>query len=248
MSEKLQKLLAQAGLGSRRQMEQWIAQGRVKVNGSLATLGDRATVRDKIQVDGRLIKLQQTPIRSRILLYNKPEGEICTQQDPEQRRTVFDSLSRFRRGRWIMVGRLDINTCGLLLFTNNGELANRLMHPRFQIEREYAVRLLGQPSPEVLTRLKQGVMLEDGPAHFDSIQEVGGSGVNQWYHVVTREGRQRIVRRLWESQGFAVSRLIRVRFGNVTLPKHLSRGRWLELSPAEVDALTAHIEQQQSAE
>jgi 23S rRNA pseudouridine2605 synthase len=244
MSEKLQKLLAQAGLGSRRQMEQWIAQGRVKVNGSLATLGDRATVRDKIQVDGRLIKLQQTPIRSRILLYNKPEGEICTQQDPEQRRTVFESLSGFRRGRWIMVGRLDINTCGLLLFTNNGELANRLMHPRFQIEREYAVRLLGQPSPEVLTRLKQGVMLEDGPAHFDSIQEVGGSGVNQWYHVVTREGRQRIVRRLWESQGFAVSRLIRVRFGNVTLPKHLSRGRWLELPPAEVDALTAHIEQQ----
>ncbi|NKB46689.1 MAG: pseudouridine synthase [Legionellales bacterium] len=242
MSEKLQKLLAQAGLGSRRQMEQWIAQGRVSVNGEVATLGDRVTVNDHIRVDGQVIKLHdQTKVPIRILLYNKPDGEICTQHDPQQRRTVFDSLQKFRRGRWVMIGRLDINTSGLLLFTNHGELANRFMHPKFQLEREYAVRLLGQPESNVLTRLCQGVRLEDGMARFDRIDTVGGRGVNQWYHVVTCEGRQRIVRRLWESQGFTVSRLIRVRFGDITLPASLPRGRWLELSAAQVTEVLANM-------
>lgn len=227
-TEKLQKVLAAAGIGSRRQMEEWIAAGRISVNGKIAQIGDRVGPHDRIKIDGQWMK-RRPIMRCRVLLYYKPEGEICARSDPENRPTVFERLPVLRNQRWINVGRLDINTSGLLLFTNDGELANRLMHPSYEIEREYAVRVHGQVSPEILQQLKQGVMLEDGLAHFDEITDAGGEGTNHWYHVVLREGRQREVRRLWESQGVQVSRLIRVRFGDTNLPRFLVRGRTLEL-------------------
>jgi 23S rRNA pseudouridine2605 synthase len=230
MTEKLQKILAAAGLGSRREIEGWIKAGRVTVDGKTAQIGDRITTDAKVYVDSREIKLIKSQEKKlRVLLYHKPEGEICSRSDPEKRPTVFDRLPLLRNGRWIAVGRLDFNTSGVLLLTNDGELANRLMHPSAEIEREYAVRIQGDVSKPMLNQLKKGVELDDGMANFDEIIDGGGEGSNHWYHVVVRQGRNRLVRRLWESQAVRVSRLIRVRFGDVTLPRHLPRGRWEEM-------------------
>jgi len=237
-SEKLQKVLARAGLGSRRALEEWIRAGRIKVNGKVAELGERVGPADRIEVDDRpLPRGAETGPDVRILLYNKPQGEICTRSDPEGRPTCFDKLPRVPRGRWVAVGRLDYNTSGLLLFTTHGELANRLMHPGTELDREYAVRVRGDVQEEVLKRLREGVLLEDGPAKFSDVRFYGGDGANRWYHVVIKEGRNREVRRLWESQGVEVSRLKRVRFGPVVLPSTLVMGRFLEMRPEEVDAL-----------
>lgn len=238
MTEKLQKVLARAGLGSRREIEKWIEQGRVSVNGEIAKLGDRVDTDVRILVDGRPVSLRATEtIKRRILMYHKPVGEICTRSDPEGRPTVFDHLPLLRNQRWIAIGRLDFNTAGLLLFTNDGELANRLMHPSAEIEREYAVRVLGEVNKEMLGKLKKGVELEDGFANFAEIIDAGGEGANHWYHVTLKEGRNRIVRRLWESQGITVSRLIRIRFGNIQLPRTLRLGRWEDLEKVEIENL-----------
>lgn len=237
--ERLHKLLARAGIGSRRQMEKWIEEGRVSVNGKVSTLGDTANEKDIVRVDGHVIessKLFQRQIR--VIGYHKPVGEVCTRDDPEGRRTVFDSLPELRSGRWIVIGRLDINTAGLLLFTTDGELANNLMHPSHEIEREYAVRVLGEVSDDILDNLRKGVELEDGPAHFDHIVKVAdNASANQWYHVILREGRNREVRRLWESQELQVSRLSRVRFGNVVLPRSIRMGRFWDIEAAELKGL-----------
>lgn len=241
--EKLQKVLARLGIGSRRDMEQWITQGRIKVNAVVAVLGQRILAQDAITVDGRLIQgAEIAHCVRRVLIYNKPEGEICTRHDPEGRPTVFERLPRLKEGRWINVGRLDINTTGLMLFTTDGELANRLMHPSYEMDREYAVRVRGEVEDDMLERLKTGVMLEDGPARFTDVQKApGGEGLNHWFHCVVMEGRNREVRRLWESQGLVVSRLKRVRFGPVFLASNLSLGRWRELTQAEVDVLSEEV-------
>jgi len=233
--EKLQKILARMGVGSRREMERWITAGRVKVNDRKATLGDRAGGSDLIQVDGQVLK--RVDIRPRIVLLNKQEGIICTRSDPEGRPTCFDDLPRLNQGRWISIGRLDINTSGLLLLSNDGNFANRLMHPSANIDREYAVRVDGEISLDVLKALKNGVELEDGFAKFADIRYFNGTGRNHWYHVVVLEGRNREVRRLFESQGIRISRLKRVRFGPVILPSALLRGRRQELSVDDVKAL-----------
>jgi len=224
-TEKLQKVLARAGLGSRRQIENWIRQGRVQVNQQVAILGARVNPRDEICVDGYSVDpLAKAP--RQILCYHKPVGEICTRSDPEGRPTVFDKLPKLKLGRWISVGRLDISTAGLLLLTTDGELAHRLMHPAQSLEREYAVRILGKVDDAMLKRLTTGILLEDGSARFNQILDAGGVGANHWYHVVLQEGRHREVRRLWESQGVVVSRLIRIRFGPVSLPKGLRAGEY----------------------
>jgi 23S rRNA pseudouridine2605 synthase len=241
-SERLQKILSQAGLGSRREMERWIESGWIYVNGKPAKLGDSAGPLDKISVKGKIIP---NPLKekqsTRILIYHKPVGEISSRNDPKFSKTVFDNLPHLKQGRWIQVGRLDLNTSGLLLFTNNGELANQLMHPRYELEREYAVRVHGQVSPEMLNNLKKGVVLEDGPAKFTRIEFHGGGGVNSWYHVTLSEGRNREVRRLWESQGLEVSRLIRVRYGSLSMPRFLARGQTYELPPKEVSEFLASL-------
>ncbi|MFC3284601.1 23S rRNA pseudouridine(2605) synthase RluB [Litchfieldella rifensis] len=239
-SEKLQKVLARAGLGSRREMETAIGAGRVKVNGRVATLGDRVEARDKVTFDDRPITLRGAEeVPRRVIMYNKPEGELCTRKDPEGRRTVFERLPRLKGERWIAIGRLDINTSGLLLFTTDGELANRLMHPSTEIEREYAVRVMGEVKKESVVAMVEGVMLEDGPARFTDVQEFGGEGINTWFHVVIMEGRNREVRRLWESQGLTVSRLKRVRYGNIFLDKRAKAGEWTELNQDEIDDLSS---------
>jgi len=230
-------VLARAGLGSRRTMETLIEQGRVEVNGVAAGLGLRVSAQDRITVDKRPVRLMDTAAGPRVLLYHKPQGEIVTAHDPEGRPTVFERLPRLDAGKWIAVGRLDFNTSGLLLLTDSGELANRLMHPRAGVEREYAVRVQGQLTKEQERQLKQGVTLEDGPAHFDSIHFKGGEGTNRWYEVSLREGRNREVRRMFEALGLAVSRLIRIRFGPVKLPPRLPVGRWQELDAAAVREL-----------
>ena len=238
MTEKIQKILAHAGIASRRQIETWIQAGRITVNGKIATIGDRMTYHDKVCVDGREIKLiKSQQQKSRVLLYHKPEGELCTRHDPEGRTTIFERLPLIRNNRWICVGRLDFNTSGLLLITNDGELANRLMHPRSQIEREYAVRVRGEVTSEIITKLKKGIKLEDGIAHFNQITDAGGSGSNHWYHVIVTEGRNRLVRRLWEGVGCTISRLIRIRFGSIYLPAGLRRGHYADLSDEEVALL-----------
>ncbi|CCQ11781.1 Ribosomal large subunit pseudouridine synthase B [Pseudoalteromonas luteoviolacea B = ATCC 29581] len=238
MSEKLQKVLARAGVGSRREMETYIEAGRVSVDGKVATLGDRVEESVVIRVDGHIVKLAAKEQRvCRVLMYHKPEGELCTRKDPEGRRTVFDRLPRIDGDRWIAIGRLDINTSGLLLFTNDGELANRLMHPRFEIEREYSSRVFGEVSKEMLRNLTQGVELEDGPAKFLSIKPMGGEGLNTWFNVTLTEGRNREVRRLWQSQGVEVSRLIRIRYGKLDLDKRLPQGGWTELKLEDVNYL-----------
>lgn len=238
--EKLQKVLARAGQGSRREIESIIAENRVSVDGKIATLGDRINVNSgvKVRIDGHLINLTQAQKEvCRVLMYYKPEGELCTRHDPEGRATVFDRLPRLTGARWIAVGRLDINTSGLLLFTTDGELANRLMHPSREVEREYSVRVFGAVDDAMLNRLKKGVQLEDGPANFKEIKFVGGVGMNQWFDVTLMEGRNREVRRLWESQGIQVSRLIRIRYGNIKLMKNLPRGGWQEMELADVNYL-----------
>lgn len=239
---RIQKLLARAGLGSRRQIEQAIQDGKVFVNGRLAKLGDRCSVHDRVIVNGHQINLvKRCAAPTQVLLYHKPVGEIVSRRDPEGRPIVFTQLPRLETGRWIAIGRLDINTQGLLLLTNNGELANRLMHPAREVEREYAVRIFGHVGEAMLQRLQEGVALEDGPARFESIREAGGEAANQWFHVVVREGRNRLVRRLWESQGVTVSRLIRVRFGNIVLPPRLRAGSSAELAPEEVGGLMMSV-------
>ncbi|KTD17097.1 pseudouridine synthase [Legionella jordanis] len=243
MKERLQKILSQAGIGSRREMEKWIEQGQIKVNGVVAKLGDTAGPRDKISVRGRLIN---NPLKkeekTRILIYHKPVGEISSRQDPKHSKTVFDNLPPLRGGRWVQVGRLDINTSGLLIFTNNGELANRLMHPKFALEREYAVRVHGQVNQEAINTMLKGVELEDGPAHFKRIEFRGGEGANSWYHVTLTEGRNREVRRLWQSQGYEVSRLIRIRYGKLSMPRALGRGQCRELTAQEVASFLASLQ------
>ena len=255
-SEKLQKVLARAGLGSRRTLERWIEAGRVSVNGTRATLGARVYPRDLIRVDGHRIPRPPSDTggaaatKIRVLRYHKPVGEICSRADPEGRRSVFDALPDLLLGRWIAVGRLDIRTSGLLLFTDAGELAHRLMHPASGMEREYAVRVLpwgtsepgapatAAPTPAVaLARLREGIRLEDGMVRFDSIVDAGGQGRNHWYHVIVKEGKTHEVRRLWEAVGFRVSRLIRVRYGPVELARALRPGRWEALSNREVAQL-----------
>ena len=241
MAERLQKFLARAGFGSRRQIEDWVRQGRITVNGVVAQLGAQVGGADNIQIDGKRVSARADRQRRRVLAYYKPVGEMTTRSDPEGRPTIFERLPPLRDGRWIAVGRLDLTTQGLLLVTNDGELANRLMHPSSQIEREYAVRVLGAVAPEMLKRLREGVTLEDGVARFDDLREAGGEGANRWYHVVLREGRNREVRRLWESQGVTVSRLTRVRYGPVALRRGLHPGRWDELDETQIGALLAAV-------
>jgi 23S rRNA pseudouridine2605 synthase len=236
--ERLQKVLARAGLGSRREIETWIREGRVRVNKRVATIGERVNLNDQISLNGRLInsmKLQPPP--RQVLCYHKPVGEVCTRRDPEGRSTIFARLPPPKYGRWISIGRLDCNTSGLLLLTTDGELAHRLMHPSYQLEREYAVRILGQVDEAMLKRLREGVTLDDRLAQFNNITDAGGAGANHWYHVTLMEGRKHEVRRLWESQGVTVSRLIRIRFGTIHLPAGLKMGHIVELTHQQQQAL-----------
>lgn len=234
--EKLQKALAHLGLGSRRQIEQWIEAGRLTIDGKQARLGDRVRTGQAVRLDGKPVALEEAPA-VRVLLYHKPLREVCSRNDPEGRKTVFERLPRLKSGRWISVGRLDFNTSGVLLFTTDGELAHALMHPSAAIEREYLVRVMGSVDDAMLERLKAGVQLDDGPARFSDIQEGGGDGINRFFYVVLMEGRNREVRRLWESQGLTVSRLKRVRYGEVFMPSKLKQGQWLELPQRDVDVI-----------
>ena len=235
--ERLQKVLAQAGIGSRREMEEWISAGRVTVNGTVAKLGMRVSEGDKVQVDGRNIRLQlqEEQAMPRILLYHKQEGEIVSRDDPKERANVFDALPKLRGQKWIAIGRLDFNTSGLLIFTTSGELANRLMHPRLEVEREYAVRVQGEMTPDQMRQMtKDGIELEDGPVRFEQLSDEGGEGYNHWYRLVLKEGRNRVVRRTFEALSLPVSRLMRVRFGIINLPPRIKRGMMAELGEGEV--------------
>jgi 23S rRNA pseudouridine2605 synthase len=242
---RLQKLLAEAGLGSRRTIEAWIRAGRVSVAGRPAQLGDRASPTDEIRLDGRKLDLgRRAAGLAELLLYYKPVGEVTTRSDPQGRPTIFDRLPAPRRGRWISVGRLDVNTAGLLLLTTDGELAHRLMHPSGGVEREYLVRLRGRPSPEAIHRLLQGITLDDGPARFDRISaEPSAQGTHGSFRVVLREGRNREVRRLWEAAGFPVSRLLRIRYGPIELPRDLRPGEVRLAEPAAVEKLRGAVRQ-----
>lgn len=233
-TQRLHKLLALAGLGSRRDMETLIASGRVTINGKTATVGAGVTQHDIVRVDSRPLKLSFEAELPQVLLYHKPEGEIVSQDDPEGRATVFEKLPKVKHGKWIAIGRLDMNTSGLLIFTTSGELANRFMHPRYEVEREYAVRIFGELTEGQMTQLTEGIELEDGPANFDSITAQGGEGANHWYQVILREGRNREVRRLFEAFQLPVSRLMRVRFGPVNLPPRVKRGQMLKLEQKQV--------------
>ncbi len=235
--ERLQKILAQAGVGSRREMEEWIVAGRVTLNGEVATLGMRAVDGDVVCADKRVIHVKGEAERGlpRVLLYHKQEGEIVSRDDPESRSSVFDNLPKLRGQKWIAIGRLDFNTSGLLIFTTSGELANRLMHPRFEVEREYAVRVQGEMTPEQMKQMtRTGIELEDGVVKFAKLSDEGGEGFNHWYRIVIKEGRNREVRRTFEALGLTVSRLIRVRFGIVNLPPSIKRGKMAELGEGEV--------------
>lgn len=236
--ERIQKVLARGGIGSRREIEGWITEGRLKLNGATVTLGTRIKAGDYLQVNDRVVNWEKFTVQpTRVLLYHKPTGEVVTRRDPEGRPVVFTQLPSLVASRWIAVGRLDINTSGLLLVTNNGELANKLMHPSTQVEREYAVRILGEIPDAVIERLKQGVELEDGKAKFDDIRFYAGEGANKWYYVTVKEGRNRLVRRLWESQNVVVSRLMRVRYGPVVLPERLKAHSFYELDAKELALL-----------
>ncbi len=247
--ERLQKILANAGLGSRREIEGWIREGRVKINGKAAKLGDRVQGEDLVQVGNRKILVSRiNDIERRVIIYNKPEGEVVTRSDPEGRPTTFRNLPKLKAsGRWIAVGRLDINSSGLMLFTTDGELANRLMHPSKAVEREYAVRVLGDVTNEMLETLVHGVELEDGPARFEEIVESGGEGANRWFHVVIMEGRNREVRRMWEAVGAKVNRLKRVRYGPIMLGDRLHVGKSRELEPQEMSELLALVGMEEQA-
>jgi 23S rRNA pseudouridine2605 synthase len=239
--ERVQKALSRMGFGSRREIERWIEQGRVKVNGKVATLGIKVKDGDRAEFNGKRIVIRAPKAEVRVLVYNKPVGQVCSRKDEKGRPSVFDRLPKITNARWVSVGRLDINTSGLLLFTNNGELANRLMHPSNEVEREYAVRVRGEVTDEKLRQLKKGVSLEDGPAQFDSIEYAGGEGANHWYHVILREGRNREVRRLWEAVDAQVSRLIRIRYANVTLPRNLRQGKTVDLELKDVKQLMQSV-------
>lgn len=235
--ERLQKILAQAGVGSRREMEEWIAAGRVTLNGEVATLGMRAVEGDIVCADKRVIQVKGQTEQGlpRVMLYHKQEGEIVSRDDPENRTSVFDNLPKLRGQKWIAIGRLDFNTSGLLVFTTSGELANRLMHPRFEVEREYAVRVQGEMTPEQMRQMtKQGIELEDGPVKFEKLSDEGGEGFNHWYRLVLKEGRNRVVRRTFEALGLTISRLMRVRFGIINLPSSIKRGKMAELGEDEI--------------
>lgn len=243
--ERIQKLLATLGYGSRREIESWIAEGRIEVNGKTAVLGDKASRLDRIALDGKRIRMPSKVgknKKSEVLLYHKNDGEICSRRDPEGRPTVFDKLPKRLTSRWVMVGRLDFNTQGLLLFTTDGELAKRLMHPSYQIEREYAVRVSGELSSEQVIQLQKGIQLSDGPARFKKINYAGGDGKNRWYNVILTEGRNREVRRLFEAVGFTVSRLIRTRYGDIHLPRDLKRGKHQLLETKTVQTLLEKVE------
>jgi 23S rRNA pseudouridine2605 synthase len=231
---KLQKLLAQKGLGSRREMETWIAAGRVSVNGKVAVVGDRVGPEDTVRIGKRIIRFDLEERLPRVMLYHKPEGEIVSRQDPQGRPSVFDKLPHLKSSKWIAIGRLDFNTSGLLIFTTDGALANRLMHPRFEVEREYAVRVLGELTSEQITQLTTGIELADGPASFSYLADQGGEGSNHWYRVILKEGKNREVRRMFEAVGLTVSRLMRVRFGPINLPPRIKRGQWMELDEKEI--------------
>ncbi len=240
--ERIQKVLAQAGVASRREAEGWIEKGRVSVNGRIAKLGDRFSEGDTLLLDGKKLQLGQGKDQDyRVIVYSKPEGVICSRSDPEGRPTVFENLPKLKNQRWISVGRLDVNTTGLLILTTDGELANRLMHPSYEIDREYAVRIHGDVDDAMLERMKEGVLLEDGVAKFTDIHESGGEGKNHWFHVVLMEGKNREVRRLWESQGVQVSRLKRVRYGCIFLPSRLKVGAWEELNNKEINELRSLV-------
>ena len=246
--ERLQKVLAQAGVASRREIEEWVVAGRISVNGLPASLGQKIGPGDRVKVNGKLIPLRFTQRSPRVLIYHKPEGEIVSRDDPEGRPTVFERLPLLRKGRWLAVGRLDFNTSGLLLFTNDGDLANKLMHPRYELEREYAVRILGELTEEQAKSLTEGIQLEDGPAKFNLLRDEGGEGANHWYRVTISEGRNREVRRMFEAVGLTVSRLMRVRYGSVELPARLKRGMWMEMPEPEACALAGLPAPQQSRE
>jgi 23S rRNA pseudouridine2605 synthase len=237
--ERLQKVLAQVGLGSRRTMEEWISAGRITVNGEVATLGMRVTEDDLVRADKRLVNIRTSNSNlPRVLLYHKQEGEIVSRDDPEKRANVFDKLPKLRGMKWIAIGRLDFNTSGLLIFTTSGDLANRLMHPRFEVEREYAVRVQGSMTDEQMEQMvKEGITLEDGPVKLERLTDEGGEGYNHWYRLMLKEGRNRIVRRTFEALGLPISRLIRVRFGIVNLPPRLKRGTLAELGSGEVSQI-----------
>jgi 23S rRNA pseudouridine2605 synthase len=247
--ERLQKVLAQAGLGSRREMEEWISAGRVTVNNEVAVLGMRVVEGDVIRADRRVVHVPEQGVSlPRVLLYHKQEGEIVSRDDPGQRTSVFDNLPKVRGQKWIAIGRLDFNTSGLLIFTTSGDLANRLMHPRFEVEREYAVRVQGQMSPEQMKQMvKQGIELDDGPVKFEMLSDEGGEGFNHWYRIVMKEGRNRVVRRTFEALGLTVSRLMRVRFGIINLPPRLKRGMQAELGEGEVTQVMEWVGLQEPA-
>jgi 23S rRNA pseudouridine2605 synthase len=241
-TSKLQKVLAQAGMGSRREMEELVRAGRVTVNGKAAQIGARVGTGDDIRVDGRPLHRSRSAELPRVLLYHKPEGEIVSRDDPAGRASVFDRLPAMRGAKWLAVGRLDYNTSGLLMLTTSGDVANRMMHPRYGLEREYAVRVRGKLGEGQRARLCSGIELDDGMARCDSAEDAGGEGTNHWYRIVIREGRNRVVRRLFEALGLTVSRLMRVRFGPVRMPPRLRRGQFVELPPREVASLLASLE------
>ena len=249
MSDKLQKLLAHAGYGSRRELETWISDGRVTVNGKRAKLGDRADATDRVLIDGKMARLtiqQKETIKA--LVYHKPEGEICTRNDPKGRPTVFENLPAIPGGRWVSVGRLDINTSGLILFTNNGELANKLMHPSTGLEREYLVRIRGAASQDTITTLtREGVQVDGKPAKFDSVvpADMSEEGTNHWYRVVIREGRYREVRKMWDAVGHTVSRLKRIRYGTIRLTRDIKRGQHSKIAPMQLEKLVVSADLQE---
>ncbi|WP_150051858.1 23S rRNA pseudouridine(2605) synthase RluB [Methylomonas rhizoryzae] len=241
--ERIQKLLSRAGIGSRREIERWIEEGKLLVNGVQIKPGYRLQAGDRLQINGRIVKWEKYAEQpTRVLVYHKPLGELVTRRDPEGRPVIFTQLPRLPVGRWIAVGRLDINTSGLILVTNNGELANRLMHPARQVEREYAVRILGEVDQAMMERLKSGVELDDGPGRFDEVRFYAGEGANKWFYVTVKQGRNRLVRRLWESQGVKVSRLIRVRYGDITLPERIRAHSFYELEEPELSMLMQSVD------